>query len=227
MAPKLKLPVFFLNFKTYEKGTGAKAIALAKEAQAISRKTNSTIALVVQAADLRAIASSVSIPVFAQHVDPVSFGSNTGKTLPEAVKEAGAIGTIINHAENKRDNEFVQKAVARAKEAGLIVMICAETIQRAKEVAAFSPDLIAVEPPELIGGTVSVSTAKPEIISDSVKAIHSIAKIPVIAGAGVNSLLDVKKSIELGASGVFVASAILKAQNPEAVLSEMIKGFRQ
>ncbi|MFH1256354.1 MAG: triose-phosphate isomerase [Candidatus Diapherotrites archaeon] len=226
MHPKLKEPVFFLNFKTYDKGTGAKAIALAKEAEEVAKKTNSTVALVVQALDLRAIASAVSIPVFSQHIDPVSFGSNTGKILPEAVKEAGAIGTIINHAENKRDNGFVQKAVQRAKEAGLTVMVCAETTERAKEVAAFSSDLIAIEPPELIGGTVSVSTANPKIISDSVKAVHSIARIPVIAGAGVNSAADVKKSIELGASGVFVASAVLKAENPAQVLAEMIKGFK-
>ena len=34
--------------------------------------------------------------------------------------------------------------------------------------------MIAVEPPELIGGDISVSTAKPEIISDTVEVVKKI-----------------------------------------------------
>ena len=96
------------------------------------------------------------------------------------------------------------------------------------EIASFSvkPDFIAVEPPDLIGGDVSVSTAKPELISDSVKAVHAVASIPVITGAGIKNSADARKALELGTEGVFVASGIVKAQNPEKAIDELLEGFK-
>ncbi len=225
--PSLKLPVIFINFKTYRESTGANALVLAKKAEAISLKHGVSVVLVVQAIDLREIAKAVKIPVFSQHIDPVVYGSFTGHILPEAVKDAGAIGTVLNHAENKRDNDFLQKAISRAKEAGLNVMVCAESIGRAKQIASFAqqPDLIAVEPPELIGGNISVSTAQPELILDSIKEIHAISNIPVIVGAGIKNSNDVRKSIELGAAGVFVASGIIKAPDSLKAIEDLAKGF--
>ena len=220
------LPVLFINFKTYGEATGKNAVALAKKAQRAAG--NASIALVVQAADIRLVSSSVKLPVFAQHIDPVSFGSNTGHILPEAVKEAGAVGTVLNHAENKRDNAFLEKAVARAKGLGLLVMVCAEDLSRARQIASFEnkPDFIAVEPPELIGGNVSVSTAKPELITDCVKAIKGIApQIEAITGAGVKNASDVRASLLLGTRGVFVASGIIKAQDQLSAIKDLVSGM--
>jgi triosephosphate isomerase (TIM) len=215
----------FINFKTYEEATGKKAIELAKKAERIAEHAECQIILVVQAVDLRAVSEAVSLPVFAQHIDPINYGSNTGHVLPEAVKEAGATGTVLNHAENKQTNDFLEKAVKRAKSVGLQVMVCAETIERAKQIAVFSPDLIAIEPPELIGGDISVSTAKPEIISGTVQAVHEVNQIPVVTGAGIKNSADVKKAIELGTTGVFVASGIIKAEDQEKAIQELAEGF--
>jgi triosephosphate isomerase len=220
--------VLFVNFKTYAESTGANAIALAKLCEVVAKEKKVNIALVVQAIDLKEIARSVSLPVFAQHVDAVVFGANTGKILPEAVKQAGAVGTVINHAEFKQSNETIQKAVARCKELGLLVMACAETNQRAIELAAFAPDFIAVEPPELIGGNVSVSTAQPELVTSSVVAVKKINnKIEIITGAGVKSASDVLKAIELGTVGVFVASGIIKAKDQKAALLDLASGMKK
>ncbi len=222
----IKKPVLFINFKTYEQGMGKNALGLAKECEAIAKETGKEIVLVVQAVDIRMISKGVDLPVFAQHIDPVGYGSNTGHVLAEAVKEAGAVGTVINHAENKKDNEFVEKAIARAKEAGLIVMVCAEDVKRAEELAKFNPDLIAVEPPELIGGNISVSTAQPEIITESVKSIKAVNEsIDVITGAGIKNREDVAKAIELGTVGVFVASGIVKAEDKKKAVEDMVNGF--
>jgi len=225
--PFMDTPILFINFKTYGPGTGEKAVELARIAEKAASKKNASIALVVQAVDIRIVSRAVSLPVFAQHLDPVEFGSHTGHVLPEAVKQAGAVGTILNHAENKRDDDFLERAIARAKSLGLTVMVCAEDSERAKRIASFSqkPEFIAVEPPELIGGNVSVSTAKPELISDSVKEIHSISKIPVITGAGIKDSGDVKKALELGTVGVFVASGIVKAEDKEKAILGLIEGF--
>ncbi len=225
----LDLPVLFINFKTYAESTGKNAVVLAKTAEKIAAEENASIALVVQAVDILAVSKAVKLPVFAQHIDPVSFGSNTGHILPEAVKEAGAVGTVLNHAENKRDNAFIEKAIERAKELGLIVMVCAEDIERAKQIASFiqKPALIAVEPPELIGGNVSVSTANPELITDSVKAVKEIMpEIEVITGAGIKTGSDVKKALEFGTKGVFVASGITRASNQAAAIKELAEGFK-
>ncbi|MCR4335773.1 MAG: triose-phosphate isomerase [archaeon] len=216
----------FVNFKTYEESTGTKAVSLAK---LLSAEFDGSVEIipVVQALDLKEITSSASLKVFAQHIDPVFFGSNTGKILPEAVKSAGAFGTVLNHAENKVENDFIKKAVQRCKETGLKIMLCAENLKRAKQLAVFNPDFIAVEPPELIGGDISVSTANPKLISDSVKAIHKINKnIIVITGAGVKNSSDVSKALELGSQGVFVASGIVCAKDKQKALKELISGFK-
>jgi len=227
---KISLPVLFINFKTHAKATGKKAVSLAKKAESVAKKEKASIVLVVQAVDIRLVSCSVKLPVFAQHLDPISFGGNTGHALPEALKEAGAVGTVLNHAENKRPNDVLQKSIARCKELGLAVMACAEDINRASQVASFEqkPDFIAIEPPELIGGNVSVSTAKPELIEDGVKAVEEAASgIDVITGAGIKSAADVQKAIELGTKGIFVSSGIVKASDQEKAIQEMVSGLKK
>jgi triosephosphate isomerase len=118
--------------------------------------------------------------------------------------------------------EKLRESIDRAKEIRLRTVVCANTPDFAKVVAKFSPNYIAVEPPELIGGTVSVSTAKPEVITNSLKVV---GKIPLLVGAGIKSKEDVKKGIQLGASGVFVASAVMKALNPEKIVKELAEGL--
>ena len=196
--------ILFINFKTYEQSTGKNALKLAKIAESAAKKHNKKIVLVVQPFDLQEIAKSVRLEIFAQHIDPVVYGANTGSILPEAVKQAGAIGTILNHAEKKVDDFFLEKAIARAKEVNLKVMCCAENIERAKKIASFKakPDLIAIEPPELIGGTISVSEAKPEIIEDAVKEVQAVTmkdmgKVMKVAAEKIAGRADNKEVSEL------------------------------
>ncbi len=223
----MDFPILFINFKCYEQATGKKAVALARTAEAVATSEHASVALVPQAVDLERVVSAVSLPVFAQHVDPVSYGSHTGHALPEAFAQAGAVGTVLNHAENKRDNVFLESAIKRAKEAGLLVMACAESTERAVQIASFSvkPDIIAIEPPELIGGNVSVSSAKPELITETIRAVEAIAPIPIITGAGIKSGEDVRVALGLGTKGVFVASGIVKAEEQESAIRALLKGF--
>jgi len=225
----LKTPVLFVNFKTYGQATGKNALLLAEACEKASKKSGFSIVVAAQACDIRLVAEKTKVPVFAQHCDSVEFGSNTGWQMPFALKEAGATGTVLNHAEHKIDNALLEKTISLAKKNSLLVMACAENLERAKQIAGFSskPDFIAVEPPELISGDVSVSTANPGLISDSVNAVSQIApEIKMIAGAGIKNSGDVKKAIELGTKGVFVASGIVKAENHEKALAEMVSGFR-
>ena len=217
-------PVLLINLKTYDEGTGANALKLVKAVASLADATE--IIFAAQATDIRMLSKETRIPIFAQHVDPVKFGSSTGWILPEAVKSAGASGTLLNHSERRIDFETAKRSLARCRELGLRVVMCAESPEKARELASLRPDYIAIEPPELIGGEISVSKARPEVITDSVKKVHSVAPIPVLCGAGVKDSEDVRKAIQLGAKGILVASGVVKSKNPEEAIKDLLKGFK-
>ena len=222
----LKTPIIIVNFKTYKESTGDNAIKLAEVCNKIAKETKTSIAIAVQSTDIYRISKIVSIPVLSQHIDAIDFGKNTGFLLPESIKQAGAEATLLNHSEHRLDFELLKIFIERAKQAGLKTIVCAKDVEDAKKIAGLSPDFIAVEPPELIGGKISVSEAKPEVISDSVKAIKSInKKIKVLCGAGIHNKDDVKKAVKLGADGILVASGIVKAGNQEAALKDLVDGL--
>jgi triosephosphate isomerase len=215
-------PLLLINFKTYEEGTGERGLKMAKIIEKVAVQTVANIAVAVQIAEIHRISSEVAIPVYSQHMDGIHAGANTGWILPETIKAAGAAGTVLNHAEHQMEPQKLREAIDRAKELKLKTVVCANTPDFAKVVAKFSPNYIAVEPPELIGGTVSVSNARPEVITSSLKMV---GKIPLLVGAGIKTKEDVMKGVDLGASGVFVASAIMKALNPEKIIRELAEGL--
>ncbi|MBI2144824.1 triose-phosphate isomerase [Candidatus Woesearchaeota archaeon] len=224
-------PLVIVNFKTYREATGSNSVKLAKACEAAAKKVKgkAKIAVAVQATDVSRVASAVDtklISVFAQHIDANGQGKSTGFVTAEAVKEAGAVGTLLNHAEHKITD--IAKRIEIAKNAGLIVVVCAANLAEAKSAAAMTlpPDYIAVEPPELIGGKVSVSKAKPELIADAVAEIKKAnSRIAVLCGAGIGSSEDVRKALELGTEGVLLASSVVLAREPESALAELIKGI--
>jgi triosephosphate isomerase len=212
--------IMIINFKTYEEGTGENALKIAKIAEALAGDVE--IILAVQPADIKTIADNVRIPVFSQHADPIGYGAHTGWILPESVKLSGAKGSLLNHSERRIDFETLGKSVKRCKELGLTTVVCADTPERAKRIAELKPDYIAIEPPELIGGDISVSKSKPEVIK---KSIEKVGSVPLLCGAGIKNREDVSKARELGAKGILVASGVVKAENPEKAIRELLEGF--
>jgi len=223
----LKTPIIIINFKTYKESIGDNAVKLAEICNKIAEEEKVSIAIAPQCTDIYRVSKLVSIPILSQHVNPVDLGRNTGFLPPESVKESGAAGTLLNHSEHRLDFNLLKDSIERAKQAELKTIVCARDVENAEKIAHLNPDFIAVEPPELIGGKISVSDAKPEVISDSVKKIKSInKKIKVLCGAGIHNKDDVKKSIELGADGVLVASGIVKAENQESALRDLANGLK-
>jgi triosephosphate isomerase len=219
----LKPPMIVLNVKTYTEATGINALILARLMEKISKETGVSMAIAVQASDITSCAKEVSIPIYAQHIDPIKPGSNTGWTLPEAVKAAGANGTLINHSEHRLKLADIDTCISRARDIGLDTLVCTNNVATSKAVSTFSPMMIAVEPPELIGGDISVTTADPDIVRNTVKAVQTINKtVKILCGAGVKNGKDVAKAIELGAEGVLLASGVVKAKDKEAVLRDLI-----
>jgi len=143
----------------------------------------------------------------------------------EAIKEAGCKGSLVNHSEHRVPEEQIAKTSARLKEAGLESMLCTKDADESARLAKYEPTYIAVEPPELIGSGISVSTAKPEVVKGAVAAVAKVNKTPVLCGAGVSNASDVKKAVELGAKGVLLASAYVKAKDPKQLLLEMAEAI--
>ncbi len=210
-----------INFKAYK--TGKEAVMLAKKCEKAARKEKISIALAVQTADIHTISEKVNIPVLAQHIDAIKPGAHTGWILPESAKESGAVGSLINHSEHKLQLREIKQAIQRLRENKMISVVCAGTPQMAEKIAKFKPNIIAIEPQELIGGNIAVSEAKPKVITITTRKIR---KIPVLCGAGIKTKKDAEKAVLLGAKGILISSAITNSQNPEKSLRELLKGLK-
>lgn len=219
--------MIFVNYKTYEQGTGQKAIELTKVLEEVAHETQVKIIPVVQIIDAEAVITSTTLEVWIQHVDPITYGANTGWTLPEEAAKIGVSGVFLNHSEHKfATPEDLRLANENAKTANLKTLIFAGNIDELKEVCGFTPTFVAYEPPELVGSiTTSVAEAKPEIISQA-SDIAREAGLPLVVGAGIHSMDDIKKSLELGAVGVAVATNVVKAADPKKALISLVEGFK-
>ena len=214
--------MLFVNFKTYEEATGDKAVELAKICKKVAKETGKEIILCVQAVDVYRVAKAVKLKVFAQHADAVDYGSNTGHILIEALKQAGASGTLVNHSENRIELQKIKDVVEKCKQKSFEVLVCAQDADEVEQMTKMEPNFVAYEPPELIGGDISVSTAKPEVITESVERA-ALREVPLIVGAGVKNNLDVKVSVDLGAKGILVASGVIKAEDQEQAVRELVE----
>ncbi|MHA2407406.1 MAG: triose-phosphate isomerase [Candidatus Ranarchaeia archaeon] len=224
---KLTLPLIVVNMKSYIETTGKKAIELAKSAEAVTEETGITIVLAPQVVDLYRVTQSTKIPVFAQHIDSLQAGAGTGRTLVEGVKASGAIGTLLNHSEHRLTLAEIETSITRAKIIDLRTLACSNNANVSAALAALKPDFIAVEPPELIGTGVSVSTAKPEVVTKTVERIRQIEpNLTILCGAGITTGTDFQAALKLGTSGVLLASAVTKASDPKKVLRELAEAVK-
>ena len=209
-----------VNLKAYP----CDPIEVATAARDVADAAGVRIAVSPQAADIARVAET-GVETWAQHVSPNDHGSHTGSTLAEAVAENGAVGTLINHSENRLKLADVDASVRAAERADLEAVVCANNPAQVGAAAALAPDAVAVEPPALIGGDVSVATADPGIVEDAVDAAAAVdSDVDVFCGAGVSTGDDVDAAGELGASGVLLASGVAKADDPEAVLEDLVAG---
>lgn len=238
--------VIVVNFKDYREAMGEKAVELALACEEVA---SGQIMIAVHPTDLRGVKEALDSraqglkdtfgvltqgfpapqggAVLSQSLDfYTKKGAQTGRMTPNVLLDIGVAGGIVNHAENPRTNEEILKILKDFKGADpkFTVIVCAESVARAGEICAVCkdvlPDYIAIEPLELIGGDISVTT-RPELIKEAVSKISC----PVLVGAGVKSSEDLKKALEFGAKGVLLASGIVKpsGKTPKEALEELVK----
>lgn len=219
----MNTPIVILNYKTYLESSGENALELARALKSASEESGITMVAAPQAADIYRIQDQISLPIFVQHIDPITPGGHTGSNLIETLIEAGISGSLINHSENRMKLADIDEVIQLCKQNDIESCVCTNNIATSKAIATFSPDAVAVEPPELIGTGIPVSQAQPEVVEDSVKGVKSInKKIKVLCGAGISTGDDMKAAMDLGADGVLLASGIVKAENPKEALLDLV-----
>lgn len=219
----MNTPIVILNYKTYLESSGENALELARALKSASEESGITMVAAPQAADIYRIQDQISLPIFAQHIDSITPGGHTGSNLIETLIEAGISGSLINHSENRMKLADIDEVIQLCKQNDIESCVCTNNIATSKAIATFSPDAVAVEPPELIGTGIPVSQAQPEVVEDSVKGVKSInKKIKVLCGAGISTGDDMKAAMDLGADGVLLASGIVKAKNPKEALLDLV-----
>ncbi|MGQ9469812.1 MAG: triose-phosphate isomerase [Nitrososphaerales archaeon] len=224
MSIKLKERIMIINFKNYLEASGEGAIRLAKVAERVAKELDVEIIVAPPIPDLSIVVKSVSIPVFAQHVDLAKPGSTTGSIVPEIIKACGATGTLLNHSEKRIPIKVIKELIPKLKGLGLYSIVCAKTPKEVKDRAMLLPDYVAVEPPELIGTGRAVSKVKPEVILRSKEAVKEVSdSVKLICGAGITSGEDVTIALKLGSVGVLVASSIVKSDSWELKIRELAK----
>jgi triosephosphate isomerase len=216
--------MIFVNFKTYSQGSGEKAVDLAKVCQEVAEKRKISVAPLVQAFDIFRISQEVKIPLWLQHLDWHPQGQYTGWLNLEGALEAGAGGTILNHSEHKLPFGTIRRTIKRIKKTNpqFQVLVCCRSLGQAERLVKLKPDFLAYEPPELIGGEISVSEYNPTAIAHFVEIC---GEIPAIIGAGIKNKNDVKIGVKLGARGILVSSHVVLAENPKEVLENLAEGF--
>ncbi|NKE37005.1 triose-phosphate isomerase [Natronococcus sp. JC468] len=207
-----------VNLKTYP----CDPIEVAEAVSDVDDRTDARLAVAPQAAHLERVAET-GVETWAQHVDPIEHGSNTGHALAESVADAGADGTLINHSERRLKLADIDGAVRAAERADLETVVCANNPAQIGAAAALGPDAVAVEPPELIGTGTPVSQADPDVVEDAVDAAAGVDEdVSVLCGAGISTGDDVVAAGELGAEGVLLASGVAKADDPAAALEDLV-----
>ena len=219
---RLRAPVFEIGLKGY--AYGAEAVRLARAADRLSDELGVTVIFDPQCVDIPAVARETRhLLVFAQHMDPVAVGRGAGYVLPEAIKEAGAVGTMLNHSERRMTLADINRAISRAHEVGLATMVCADSPEEAAAIALLGADIVLAEPPELIATSRSAATEMRGFVERTVDMVGRIdPDIIVMCGAGVQTPDDVAQMIGLGVGGTGSSSGILKAIDPIGLMEAMI-----
>lgn len=202
---------------------GEELVELAKVADRQAKKyPELSIFVTAPFSDLKSVYEATEhVIVTAQHMDGIEPGRGMGHVLPESIYNAGARATFLNHAERSLKLNEVVSSIERAKELGIISIVCADSIEEAKALAILKPDIILCEPTELIG---TGQTSDKSYIEATNNAIHEVDEtILIMQAAGISTAEDVYNTIELGADGTGCTSGITKAQNPKQMLIDMIE----
>ena len=224
MKKKVRVPYFETGVKCYIYGEDV--VNYAKYCDAMSAKYDIDIVFIAPDSEMRTIRQQCkNLILISPYMDCIYPGRGMGMVLPEAVKASGADGVLMNHSEKPMTLNAIKKTIERANELDLISFACADSIAEAQAVSIFHPDIINAEPAEFIGSGRAVNVS---FVTECVRSVKSIDEnILVEPAAGVSCGQDVYNFIYAGADAAGAASGILKAEDPYAMLEEMVSSVRK
>ena len=224
MKVHIRTPFFEIGVKNYLYGDSV--LKLAESADKAAEDTDLDVLFICPYTEIRRVSERCPhLIVFAPYMDLLHPGPGLTEVLPEALKDAGAKGVIINHSEHPMTIAEIMATIKRANELDMLTFACADTISEAKAMAILGPDIINPEPTELIGGKEISSMS---FVSESIKAVKDISpRILVEQAAGISQPDEVMKMIQAGADGVGVASGICKAPDPSRKAVELIHAVNE
>ena len=227
MYPEFNIIPPFFEFGPKAYIYGEELLQLAKYADQVSLKYNVPLIITPQYVDIPLLKHETKhLLIFAQHMDPLQIGRGIGAVLPEALKSAGAVGVLLNHAEKPLPLEIIGQTIRRADEVGLASMVCAGNLDEIQDIAKLGPNILLAEAPELIG-TGKRSKEDQEVIKRINDLVGKIdPKIQILHGAGISCGQDVYDVITAGAQATGSTSGIIKAEDPQAMLDDMLKNVR-
>lgn len=219
---KVESPFLIVNPKSYL--YGEKSLELAKAADKTAKETGLQIYFACPYADIRLIKENTeNLIVCAQSMDSLTPGRGMGYVLPESLKEAGAGAVFLNHAENQKTVSELYATIKRAKELGMITIVCADSTVEAKAVACMDPDIVLAEPTDLIG---TGQVADDSYTIETVKDLHEVnPDVLVMIASGVSTAEDCYNVVKLGADGTGATSGILNAPSPAQRVQEMAEAI--
>jgi len=224
---KLPVPIIIVNLKTYTQSRGDGALRIARTLDDVARETGVAFAVAPNAFDVRLLAAGTDLPVLAQSVDAVPEGGHTGHLTPEAARDAGSVGSLVNHSEHRLRLADIEHVVDRLRGCDMDSVVCTNNAAVSRAAAAIHPTFVAIEPPELIGGDVSVTSAEPGIVTRSVDMVKAVdGNVRILCGAGVKTGTDVRMALELGTDGVLLASGVALAEDVRTVARDLAAGVK-
>ncbi|MBU1118156.1 triose-phosphate isomerase [Patescibacteria group bacterium] len=215
--------MILLNFKLYKQTFADSAIKLASTVKEVMAETGVKIIPVVSALDAVRIREKLDIDVYLQHVDLFSEGPHTGYISISAAKALGIKGSLINHSEHRLKPGII-KGIVKSCPPDFDLVLCLQTFgQLTRWGSRLKPSYFAYEPKEFIGNPdISVATARPEQIKNFSQALNSSS---LLVGAGISTPQDVSASLKLGATGILVASSVIKSADPKKALLALASSF--
>ena len=225
MKPQIRTPYFEIGTKNYIYGDKVLEYALAADRAA--EKYDIDVLFITTPVEIRRVAENTKhLIVLAPYMDTLRPGRGMADILPEALKAAGAQGVVINHCEKPMSLPQMKKTIERARELDFLVFACADTLDEAKAIANLHPDIINPEPSGIIGGGKGVSPM--DYVKDSIRVIKEIdPSILVEQAAGITNGQQVYDFIMAGSEAAGAASGIMNAEDPLAMIDEMIAATRR
>lgn len=226
MKATIRTPFFEIGTKNYIYGD--KLLEYAQAADFAAQKYDIDVLFITPVVEIRRVVDNTTrLIVLAPYMDVLRPGRGMADILPEALRDAGAQGVVVNHCERPMSLSAIKATIDRARELDFLVFACADTIEEAKAIAQFHPDILNPEPSQLIGGT-SGGVSDLGFVKESIKAIKSVyADILVEQAAGITSGKQVYDFIMAGSEAAGAASGIMKAKDPLKMIDEMIAATRK